>query len=178
MRPHQFPKLLAARGIDVKAESDKALQLALKYPHGSEMRRSFIEAALMLEPPPPGRPKGTTKPQINDTFARTLMWRIALQTGEREAEPLARLAVDTGLLVEKATKPSTITRLAKGWRKQQAARGSGRATETVATELERQAVERQAKGICVEDPDTVVRQLRDDPFWQQWAQRVSARRNE
>ena len=116
MKPHQIPKVLAARGIDVKAMSDEMLQLALKHPHGSELRRSYIDAALMLEPRSPGRAKGAGKPQPPDSFAFILMWHIALRTGERGAEPLARLAVATNLIHAKAAPASTAHSLAKHWR--------------------------------------------------------------
>ena len=130
--------------------SDEVLKRALEHPPGSEERRSYIKAALMLERRPRGRPKGKANPQIDDSLADLLMWCIARDTGVRAAERLARLAVDTGLLVdEKATYWSSVRRLAKRWQR--------RLTATALKRLDEQAAERGH----LEDADTVVHGLAD-----------------
>ena len=132
--------------------SDKMLQLALKHPSGSEKRRSYIEAALKLERRPRGRPKGTDGPHKPGPPAILLMLRIALETGERGAERLARLAIDTKLLDEHAENASR--RLARIWR-----------TFRQIIDLEAMAAGLEAAGRRVRDSDTVARQVGEDPYW-------------
>ena len=89
-------------------KSDEMLRLALEHPPGSDMRRSYIKAALMLEPRPRGRPKGTAKPQI-DNFAWIILWHVAFRTGERGAERLGRLAKILACSPKKAAPASIAT---------------------------------------------------------------------
>jgi hypothetical protein len=115
---------------------------------------------LKLERRPRGRPKGTTGSHKPSPPYILLMLRIALETGERGAEPLARLAIATGLLREPAVNASR--RIAKHWRRLVAARrGGGRPV----LELETIAASLGAAGARVVDSDTVVRQVGADPYW-------------
>src|SRR5262245_50339374 len=92
--------------------STEMIHAALSHAPGSNQRRRCLEAALKMEARPRGRPKGLGTLHFDDANALEIMWAIATRTGIRAAERLARLVVDTGLLVdEKATYWSTVKRL-------------------------------------------------------------------